>query len=354
MASTDEIYMKRCLQLAKLGLVAAMPNPSVGCVIVVDKMIVAEGYTSPHGGPHAEVNAIRQVTDPELLKKATLYVSLEPCNHFGKTPPCSDLIVKSDVKKVVIGAVDSNEKVAGTGIKKLRDHGIKVITGVLEKECRALNRRFFTYHEKKRPYVTLKWAQTKDGYIAPPPYQRDKAEPVWITNPYSRQIAHQLRVQEMGIMVGGATLAADNPSLTARDWFGRSPTRIVFNTKKTLDPDKTLFDGQAETLVLTTVDIETRIKHAEIKKLDPTKSITEEILDILYHQRIQSILVEGGTKTLKLFIDTESWDEAHVFTGPHRLEDGVKAPAIKHEPCLTHNVLRDVHQIYYNDQEFSL
>ncbi|SNR82542.1 diaminohydroxyphosphoribosylaminopyrimidine deaminase [Dokdonia pacifica] len=308
-----------------------MPNPSVGALLLVNDIIIAEGYTSAYGGPHAEVNAITyaQTHSPELLQKATLYVTLEPCSHHGKTPPCADLVVASGIKKVVIGTTDPHAKVAGNGIKKLMEAGIDVTVGVLESQCYEANKRFFTYHEKKRPYILLKWAETLDGYIAPA--HRDKKAPVWITNLYARQLVHKWRSEEQAILVGANTVLADNPSLTTRDWEGKSPLRVVLDKSDTIPKDAQVFNEQAATIV--------------IKSQDP-----EEIGSILYKKEVQSIIIEGGAKTLQRFIDTGNWDEARVFTGKTTFGNGTKAPVFPKQPTssITQDIKGDILTTYKN------
>lgn len=304
-----EKYIKRCIDLAKNGLPNAMPNPSVGALLLVDGVIIAEGYTSAYGGPHAEVNAITYAQNhtPELIVKATLYVTLEPCSHYGKTPPCADLVIASGIQKVVIGTIDPHAKVAGNGIKKLMEAGIDVTVGVLESQCYEVNKRFFTFHEKKRPYSILKWAETMDGYIAPE--KREQMAPVWITNQYSRQLVHKWRSEEQAILIGAQTVLTDNPSLTTRDWYGKSPLRVVLNEREDLPKDAHVFNDQAETLV--------------IASQDPI-----EVGRILYEKGIQSIIIEGGAKTLQRFIDAGFWDEARVFKGTTSFGKGTKAPVL--------------------------
>lgn len=286
-----------------------MPNPSVGALLVIDDTIIAEGYTSAYGGNHAEVNAIAfaKKHTPDLITKATLYVTLEPCSHYGKTPPCANLIIESGIKNVVIGTVDPHSKVAGNGIKKLLEAGITVTVGVLEQACYEANKRFFTYHEKKRPYIILKWAETIDGYIAP--LHRDRTAPVWITNPYSRQLVHKWRSEEQAILVGAQTVLSDNPSLTTRDWEGDSPIRIVLDERNNLPKDAHIFDDQATTI--------------SINSQDP-----KIIIDTLYQKKLQSVLIEGGAKTLQQFIHAGLWDEARVFTGRIAFGEGTKAPVL--------------------------
>lgn len=286
-----------------------MPNPSVGAVIVHDGKIIGEGYTSAYGGPHAEVNAIAfaKANFPKLLPDATIYVSLEPCSHYGKTPPCADLIIDSGIKNVVIGMVDPFAKVAGAGIKKLMMAGCTVTMGVLEEACSESNKRFFTFHQKKRPYIILKWAETADGYIAPK--KRNTQEPVWITNSFSQQLVHKWRSEEQAILVGGQTALTDNPSLTTRSWEGKSPLRVVLDTHRNLPNDLAVFDESALTLFLNTAH-------------------PQEICDQLFEKNIQSVIIEGGAKTVQSFIDANLWDTARVFIGKTTFGDGVIAPIL--------------------------
>ena len=235
-----EKYINRCLQIAKNGLGTTRPNPMVGAVIVYNEKIIGEGFTSPYGQAHAEVNAINAVKDKSLLSQSTIYVTLEPCSHYGKTPPCSDLIIDNKIPNVVIGCIDDNPEVAGKGIQKLRDAGCNVIVGVLEKDCKTHLKRFFTFHNKKRPYIILKWAETKDGFIAP--QTKDEQKPVWITNIYSRQLVHKWRAEEQAILVGTNTVIEDNPSLTVRDWYGNNPIRIVLDRNSKLDTSFSVFN----------------------------------------------------------------------------------------------------------------
>ncbi len=308
-----------------------MPNPSVGAVLVHNNKIIAEGYTSAYGGPHAEVNCIAfaKANTPELIAKSTLYVSLEPCSHWGKTPPCADLVVASGIKKVVIGTIDPFAKVAGAGIKRLIQAGVDVTVGVQEKECQEINKRFFTYHEKKRPYVILKWAETADGFIAPK--TRDAQQPVWITNSYSRQLVHKWRSEEMAILVGGKTVLEDNPSLTTRDWEGKNPLRVVIDTKGNLDNNLTVFNQEAETLVIASTD-------------------SQLISETLYDKGIQSVIIEGGAQTLQHFIDANLWDEARIFKGNTSFSKGTKAPQLSQHFLLekTDTILDDTLHYYKN------
>lgn len=326
-----ETYIKRCIQLAKNGLPAAMPNPSVGAVLVYKNTIIGEGFTSAYGGPHAEVNCIAfaKTNSPELLPKSTLYVSLEPCSHYGKTPPCADLVIASGIKTVVIGTLDSNEKVAGNGIKKLLEAGIDVTVGICEEECLELNKRFFTYHKKKRPYIILKWAQSADGFLAPA--QKAAQQPVWITNAYSRQLVHKWRSEEQAILIGANTVIEDNPSLTTRDWGGKSPVRIILDNRENLPRDAAVFNAEATTICLTT-------------------AAPREICHSLYKEGIQSVIIEGGAKTLACFIRENLWDEARIFKGTVFFKNGVPAPSLgKNVQSDTHtSVQEDSLAIYKN------
>ena len=287
----------------------------VGCVIVVDEKIVAEGYTSPYGGAHAEVNAIKSVKDVSLLPKATLYVSLEPCAHFGKTPPCSDLIITHKIPRVVIGCIDEHDKVSGKGIAKLKAAGCEVTVGVLEHECKLHHKRFFTFHTKKRPYIILKWAQSKDGFMAP--LSKSETKPVWISNAYSRQLVHQWRAEEQAILVGANTVVQDNPSLTTRVVKGANPIRIVIDLKNSLEDTYNVFNSEAKTIRLTSND------------MDTDSPLASEVCNALYKHRINSVIIEGGPKTLQAFIDENLWDEARIFTGEVNLNEGVQKPKIK-------------------------
>ncbi|MFM7757361.1 MAG: bifunctional diaminohydroxyphosphoribosylaminopyrimidine deaminase/5-amino-6-(5-phosphoribosylamino)uracil reductase RibD [Crocinitomicaceae bacterium] len=324
----DERFMHRALFLAKLGLGKVAPNPLVGCVIVHDNIIIGEGYHQFYGGPHAEVNALKQVENPDLLKKATVYVTLEPCSHFGKTPPCSDLLIKSGVKNVVIGTKDSNPLVSGKGIEKLKKAGIDVIENVLENECRKINRRFFTFHEKSRPYVILKWAQTSDGYLDK---QRssDEIGINWITEPETKSLVHKWRSEEQAILVGRNTIMNDNPSLTVRDFSGKNPIRIVIDSQLAISNIKNVFSDDAETLVFNRIKNE-KIGNIEWIKIQETN--TDLILKELYKRGIQSVLVEGGSRTLQYFIIDNVWDEARVIVGNVQFGSGVKAPVLNKLP----------------------
>ncbi len=339
--------MRRCLELAKNGLGTTYPNPMVGSVIVCDGKIIGEGWHKKSGEPHAEVNAVNSVKDKSLLKKSTIYVSLEPCSHFGKTPPCCDLIIENEIPNVVIGTVDPNVKVAGNGIKKLIDAGKNVTVGVLESECNELNKRFFTFHQKKRPYVILKWAETQDGFIAPLEIRRktlnDKEQkPVWITNEFSRQLVHKWRSEEQAILVGTNTVIDDNPKLNVRDWTGNNPIRIVLDQNYRIPKERHIYDNQAKTIIfsnsLTTINEENSI----FELIDFKKNITKQILDTLYKHQIQSVIIEGGSLTLQTFIDENLWDEARVFIGNQNFEIGIKAPVLALKNSEKHAIENDI------------
>jgi diaminohydroxyphosphoribosylaminopyrimidine deaminase/5-amino-6-(5-phosphoribosylamino)uracil reductase len=318
--------MLRCIQLAKNGLGTTYPNPLVGSVIVWDGRIIGEGWHYESGLGHAEVKAIFSVEDKDLLKKATIYVSLEPCSHHGKTPPCADLIIASGIKKVVVGSMDPNPKVAGKGILKLIVNGCDVITGVLKSECDELNKRFFTLHQRKRPFIFLKWAESADGFIAPLAAKRaSKREPVWISNEYSRQLVHKTRTTEQAILVGTTTALLDNPALTARDWVGTNPLRVVIDRQLRLAEDVSVLDRKVKTIIITEKE---KINKDNLfyEKIDFSENLASQICDLLYKYQIQSLIVEGGMKTLQTFIDEKLWDEALIFKGNVTFGNGIAAP----------------------------
>ncbi len=330
----DEYYMRRCLQIAKNGSSLARPNPSVGAVIVHENKIIGEGFTSPYGGNHAEVNAINSVFDKNLLSHATLYVSLEPCSHFGKTPPCCDLVILHKIPRVVIGALDPNPKVAGNGIVRIRNSDAEVIVGVLEKECIASNKHFFTFHIKKRPFIIMKWAQSADGYIAPE--TKNVKQPVWISNEISQQLSHKLRSEVQAILVGTKTAVDDNPTLTTRNWAGKNPIRIVIDKDYKLSKTLNIFDNQAETIIIGKNEI------------DFNADVALQISNFLYQKNIQSVIVEGGCQTLQTFIDVDLWDEAKVYTSDKKLIDGTKAPNFNQTMYEQKSIMNDNLYIYHN------
>jgi len=324
----QEKYIKRCIELAQNGFGTTYPNPMVGSVIVYEDKIIGEGWHKKAGEPHAEVNAVRSVKDKSLLKKATIYVSLEPCSHFGKTPPCCDLIIANEIPNVVVGTVDPNEKVAGNGIKKLIAAGINVTVGVLEKECNELNKRFFTFHQQKRPYIILKWAESEDGFLAPEKEMDQDRKPVWITNQYSRQLVHKWRSEEQAILVGTQTVIADNPKLNTRDWAGNNPVRVVLDQNNRISKDSFIFDDTVKTIVFTKSEINSSTENTVFESIDFNQNIIPQILTVLHQNQIQSVIIEGGLQTLQSFIDENIWDEARIFIGKTSFGKGTKAPVI--------------------------
>ncbi|UQD57651.1 bifunctional diaminohydroxyphosphoribosylaminopyrimidine deaminase/5-amino-6-(5-phosphoribosylamino)uracil reductase RibD [Flavobacterium sp. K5-23] len=324
--NTHEKYIKRCLELAKNGLGTTYPNPMVGSVIVFDNKIIGEGWHKKAGGPHAEVNAVNSVKDKSLLKKATIYVSLEPCSHFGKTPPCCDLIVDNKIPNVVIGTVDPNIKVAGNGIKKLIEAGTNVSVGYLEEECNELNKRFFTFHQKKRPYIILKWAESQDGFIAP--LSKTETKPVWITNPYSRQLVHKWRSEEQAILVGTQTVIDDNPKLDTRDWAGNNPIRIILDQNSRILDNSHIFNNQVKTIIICKTSDKDNKENCIFESIDFEQNIAQQLSELLYKYQIQSVIIEGGRQTLQTFIDENLWDETRIFIGKTLFQEGTKAPLI--------------------------
>jgi diaminohydroxyphosphoribosylaminopyrimidine deaminase/5-amino-6-(5-phosphoribosylamino)uracil reductase len=331
---THDTYIKRCIELAKNGSGTTYPNPLVGSLIVYNDEIIGEGWHRKSGEPHAEVNAINSVKDKSLLSKSTIYVSLEPCSHFGKTPPCCDLIIANKIPNVVIGTIDPFAKVAGTGIKKLIEAGKNVTVGILEDECNELNKRFFTFHNKKRPYIILKWAESQDGFIAP--LSKEKKEPVWITNEFARQLVHKWRSEEQAILVGTNTVIEDNPSLTTRDWFGNHPIRIVLDQNNRISKESYIFDNQVKSITITKENI------------NFNNNIALEITDFLFNEGIQSVIIEGGRQTLHTFIDANIWDEARVFRGEIYFKSGTKAPTISGENSKKEKILNDELLTFFN------
>jgi len=318
-------YIKHCLQLAEKGMGYVAPNPMVGCVIVYKDKVIGEGYHQQYGGLHAEVNAINSVSDKSKLVESTLFVNLEPCFHHGKTPPCCDLIIKNKIKRVIIGCLDTNPLVAGKGIEKLKQEGVEVITDVLKDECRELNKRFFTYHEKNRPYIILKWAQTKNGFIAKlPPFTREEN---WITNDTSNEISHTWRAQEEAVLIGTNTALLDNPKLTARLSKGKNPLRVLIDKDLKVPALNNIFSDEAEIMVFTN-KVQSAKNTISYHLIDFTKDIIPQILEALYHKKITSLIIEGGTHTLQIFINKNLWDEARIFTGDKIFKEGLKSPAI--------------------------
>jgi diaminohydroxyphosphoribosylaminopyrimidine deaminase/5-amino-6-(5-phosphoribosylamino)uracil reductase len=326
----DELYMQRCLELALMGMGHVSPNPMVGCVIVHEGEIIGEGYHQKIGEAHAEVNAINAVLShygedaPALLKNATAYVNLEPCAHFGKTPPCADLLIKHQLKKVVIGNTDPFLGVNGKGIEKLKDAAIIVETRVLEKKCYDLNRRFFTRIEQQRPFIILKWAQTSDGYFAPV-----NATQKWITGSAVKQLVHQWRSEEDAILVGKNTVLVDNPMLTTRDWVGKNPVRIVIDKNLDIPSTQHIFDRQAKTIIFNELKTEVVNNIHFVQMEDMQFYLAQKIAFQLYLMDIQSVIIEGGAQTIEQFIVAKLWDEARIFTAPINWEKGLKSPDIE-------------------------
>jgi diaminohydroxyphosphoribosylaminopyrimidine deaminase/5-amino-6-(5-phosphoribosylamino)uracil reductase len=290
---------------------------------------------------------VNSVKDKSLLKKSTIYVSLEPCSHFGKTPPCCDLIIENEIPNVVIGTIDPNVKVAGNGIKKLIDAGKNVTVGVLESECNELNKRFFTFHEKKRPYIILKWAQTQDGFIAPLILRQAQDDiknrkPVWITNTFSRQLVHKWRSEEQAILVGTNTVIDDNPKLNVRDWTGKNPIRIILDQNNRIPKASHIYDNQAKTIIFSNTSIVINEENSIFEILNLKKNSAKQILDALHKHQIQSVIIEGGLRTLQTFIDENLWDEARIFIGNQSFETGIKAPILELKKSEKHTIGNDL------------
>ncbi len=317
--------MNRCIQLAKKGAGNVAPNPMVGAVLVYGNKIIGEGYHQKYGKAHAEVNCINNVAeeDTTLINQSTLYVSLEPCSHFGKTPPCADMIIQNKIRKVVIGCKDVFKEVYGKGIQKLKDAGTEVITGVLENECIDLNKRFFTFHEKFRPYIILKWAQSINGKIGTKGNER-----VLISNDYSNRLVHKWRSEEAAILIGTNTALKDDPALTTRLWHGKNPVRIIIDKELRLSPTLKVFNGEAKTIVYNLVKNlnEETFVHIKLEK----ENFIDQLIQSLFEMNIQSVIIEGGAKTLQYFIDNGLWDEARVITNEELIiENGIASPEMK-------------------------
>jgi len=334
--------MKKCLELATKGMGYVSPNPMVGCVVVFNNQIIGEGYHEEYGTAHAEINAIENVKDKSLLKKSTLYVNLEPCVHFGKTPPCTNLIIESEIPKVVIGCRDSYSEVSGKGIEKMQNIGIEVIVGVLEKESRELNKRFFTFHEKKRPYIILKWAESKDGFMAP----LNQNKPFWMTSSESKKLVHKWRAEEEAILIGRITAKKDNPSLTVREVAGSNPIRIIIDKNLKLSNYLNLFNSEAKTIIFNAIKSE-ETRTNQFIKID-FNYLIENILEELHKQNIQSVKIEGGSITLQSFIDANIWDEARIFTANKLFSQGLKTPIIEGEIILEEEIGTDTLEIIIN------
>ena len=347
-------YMLRCLELAKLGAGHVAPNPMVGAVLVYEDRIIGEGWHQEYGKAHAEVNCVNAVKeeDRKLIPLSTLYVSLEPCAHFGKTPPCADLIIVNKIPNVVIGCRDPFEEVNGKGIEKLKAAGINVESGILEEECTLLNKRFFTFHTKKRPYLLLKWAQSNDGFIA-----GENSNRLLISNENTNRLVHKWRSEEAAIMVGTNTALHDDPSLTTRLWPGPSPVRVVIDMNIRLPGSLKVFDGSVKTIVFNTIKEDDKPNLSFIK-LDKQKQFIPQLMDALYKLKIQSVLVEGGAALLQTFIESGIWDEARVIVNGELSSrllsggNGLPAPVLKNEQLIAEEKISTDTISYFKNDKF--
>ena len=348
--------MKRCIQLGRMGFPAASPNPAVGCVIECDGQVIGEGYTQAYGGPHAEVMALSSVKNQEVLTKATIYVSLEPCSHYGKTPPCVNRILESGIPRIVVGILDPNPQVAGQGIHRLLEAGRQVHVGVLEEEIRRELRFFLTAQEQKRPYTVLKWAQSADGFIAPLASTRSEKTPVWLTNRAARQRVHQYRTEIQSILIGWKTAEEDQAQLTARDWAGPSPRRILIDPAGKTHPHSPIFDQSAPTTVFVKEkEIQKRIRseqpHIEVERIQASSNeLPQEVATYLHAKQCNSLLVEGGAYTLNTYLRSKLWDEIRLFRSPVQLGDGIPAPTFEAELIGREAIGNNQLEIYKNSQ----
>lgn len=343
----DEKYIRRCIELARNAFGKTYPNPMVGCVIVHNGRIIGEGYHHKAGEPHAEVNAIASVRDHNLLPESTLYVSLEPCAHYGKTPPCADLIVSKHLQRVVVACGDSFSKVAGKGIERIRAAGIPVTVPVLEQDARFLNRRFFTYHEKKRPYIILKWAQTADAFIDKDKRDKSSLKGVRITDSHCEKLVHQWRSEEQAILVGRVTACDDNPSLTTRLVPGDSPLRLAWDLHDSITGSAQIKNHQVPTIVYTLSNKQSSL-NLEYVSVQSEENLLRTTLEDLYNRQIQSLIVEGGSCTLQTFISSGIWDEARVFTTAETFGRGISAPVLQSLPRNTTKIGNARLDYYYN------
>lgn len=341
--------MHRCFELASKGIGEVAPNPLVGAVIVHDSKIIGEGYHQQYGKTHAEVNAIKSVKNHELLKKSTLYVNLEPCSHFGKTPPCSDLIIQKQIPRVVISNSDPNPLVSGNGIKKLQKHGIEVITNFLSKDGYNLNKRFFNFHTKKRPYIFLKWAQTLDGFMDIQRQNPANKEKYWITNSELKLLVHKWRSEEQAIMIGSNTAINDNPKLNVREWIGKSPTRIVIAKNELLPKHLNIFDNSQKTIIFTSIAGLSSNSNTSIIYIPENEMFIDAVLNHLYTLQIQSVIIEGGYELLNSLIISELWDEAIVLIGNKNFCTGLQAPILNRLPMMKIKIENDTILYYKND-----
>jgi diaminohydroxyphosphoribosylaminopyrimidine deaminase/5-amino-6-(5-phosphoribosylamino)uracil reductase len=336
----EEIFMRRAFDLAANGRGKVSPNPMVGCVIVKDGVVIGEGWHMVYGGPHAEVNAIDSVSDKSLLDGADIYVTLEPCAHYGKTPPCAELLIKYPFRKVIIANTDPNPLVAGKGIQLLRDYGMEVITGILREYGDRLNARFFTFIQKKRPYVILKWAETADGFVARTDYSSK-----WISGQISRKLVHKWRTEEDAIAVGKNTAMYDNPQLNTRDWPGKNPVRVFIDRNLELPSHLNLFDGSQKTFCYNLLKDEESNNVTYVKLHE--EDFIQSVLNDLYRRKIQSIIVEGGSVLLNLFISEGLYDEVRIFKAPHTFENGIPAPGMRGKPEEVIKIEEDELWVYY-------
>jgi diaminohydroxyphosphoribosylaminopyrimidine deaminase/5-amino-6-(5-phosphoribosylamino)uracil reductase len=330
MAGDNDLkFMRRCLDLASKAEGMTYPNPMVGSVIVHEGKIIGEGYHLKAGGPHAEVMAIESVRNRKLLTSSVMYVNLEPCSHYGKTPPCADLIISQKIPEIIVGTTDTSTKVSGKGIAKLQAAGCKVVLGVAEDECRRINRRFFAFHEKKRPYITLKWAQSADGFIDIKRERNARIGPHWIIGKSERILVHKWRASEQTILAGGETVRTDNPQLNVRDWKGNNPVRLILTGSGSLPADLAMNGLIGSNVIFTFYPEKINMPGSVVVKLNSLESSAVQILDYLYRWGIQSLFIEGGAKVLNHFISSGLWDEARIFYGDQVYKGGVKAPEIK-------------------------
>jgi len=354
----DKLYMSRCLELALNGMGSVAPNPMVGAVVVHNGKIIGEGFHAQYGEAHAEVNAINSVRDKLLLQDSTLYVSLEPCSHYGKTPPCTDRIVEYGIPRVVVATTDPNPRVSGRGLEQLRKHGVEVSLGILEDEALLLNRRFITFHTCKRPYIILKWAQTIDGFIDLVRTAETPVGSVWITNELARSLVHRWRSEEQAVIVGTNTVERDNPRLNIRSWSGRNPIRVIVDRKLRLSRDANVFDGSQPTILfignnssaLVRKSEFAGISNLEMVTIDFAKGSEQQILKELSDRDVISLIIEGGATLLNNFIQKNLWDEARVFVGNRFFGEGVKAPLFKGDP-VSYDEVGDSKLFIYRNQQ---
>jgi diaminohydroxyphosphoribosylaminopyrimidine deaminase/5-amino-6-(5-phosphoribosylamino)uracil reductase len=330
MAGHDDLkFMERCLDLAVKAEGMTYPNPVVGSVIVHEGKIIGEGYHTKPGGAHAEVVAIGSVKDRKLLASSAIYINLEPCSHFGKTPPCTDLIISHKIPEVIVGTTDTSDKVSGKGLSKLRAAGCRVTVGIAEDECRRINRQFFTFHEKRRPYITLKWAQSADGFIDVIRGNYNRGRPGWITGETERILVHKWRASEQTILVGGETVRSDNPLLNVREWKGNNPLRIILTGSGSLPPELAMSKQIGSQVIFSFFPEKINMPGSVVVKLNNHEPSAVQIVDYLFRWGIQSLFIEGGAKVLTHFISLGLWDEARIFTGHQVFGDGIKAPVIE-------------------------